>query len=400
VDKAMKGQEVSVQDARGKIFARLQSRRSEIEEIVFARVSRMIESTPLDPEYVEGLRVAVSAALDFGLTAIKQGEEWSPPVPAALLVQARLAARNSVALSTVLHRYITGYTALNDFLIQESEEGDFNVEPTLRQLLRAQAAILDRLIDAITGEYSREAERRDSSTAGRRAERIRRLVAGELLETSGFAYDFDGFHVGMVAMGLGAAGMIREIAATLNYRYLLTCRGEGTVWAWLGSRGELDASVVKSLAAKELPPKISMSVGEISQGLRGWRHTHRQALAATPIALRRPGSATRYADVILLASILQDDLSATSLKEIYLTPLSNDRDGGAALRQTLGAYFDAERNISSTAAALGVSRGAVIKRLRRVEERLGQQLNTCAAELEAALAIENFSGSKLLANTG
>ncbi len=60
------------------------------------------------------------------------------------------------------------------------------------------------------------------------------------------------------------------------------------------------------------------------------------------------------------------------------------------LRQTLRAYFAAERNASSTAAALGVSRQTVINRLRVVEERLGRSLGSCAVEVEAALRLEDM----------
>jgi DNA-binding PucR family transcriptional regulator len=109
-----------------------------------------------------------------------------------------------------------------------------------------------------------------------------------------------------------------------------------------------------------------------------------------PIALRSPQVLVRYADVALLASILQDDLLATSLQQLYLAPLGAERDGGQALRETLRAYFAAERNVSSAAAALAVSRQTVINRLRTIEQRFDRPLNKCAAEVEAALSLEDL----------
>jgi hypothetical protein len=92
-----------------------------------------------------------------------------------------------------------------------------------------------------------------------------------------------------------------------------------------------------------------------------------------------------YADVALLASILRDDLVATSLHKLYLEPLERARDGGKVARETLRAYFAAERNISSTAAALGVDRRTVRNRIRAIEELLGRPLKGSVAELEIAL---------------
>jgi DNA-binding PucR family transcriptional regulator len=76
------------------------------------------------------------------------------------------------------------------------------------------------------------------------------------------------------------------------------------------------------------------------------------------------------------------------LRSLYLEPLERERGGGEAARDALRAYFAADRNVSSAAAMLGVSRQAVAKRLRSVEERLGRSLASCGTELEAALRLE------------
>jgi DNA-binding PucR family transcriptional regulator len=76
---------------------------------------------------------------------------------------------------------------------------------------------------------------------------------------------------------------------------------------------------------------------------------------------------------------------------IYLAPLAAERDGGAVARRTLRAYFAAERNISSTAAALGVDRRTVRNRLRAIEELLGRPLGEAAPDLEVALRLEQLA---------
>ncbi|MGN6372189.1 MAG: helix-turn-helix domain-containing protein [Solirubrobacteraceae bacterium] len=92
----------------------------------------------------------------------------------------------------------------------------------------------------------------------------------------------------------------------------------------------------------------------------------------------------------LLAAALRDDTLARSLREIYLSPLEDSRDGGAVLRETLRAYLAAERNASSAAAALGVARNTVDYRLRAIEKRLGRSLQRFTAELEVALALKEI----------
>ena len=54
----------------------------------------------------------------------------------------------------------------------------------------------------------------------------------------------------------------------------------------------------------------------------------------------------------------------------YLMPLDGHRDGGST--QTLRAYFELNCNAVSTASSLGVNRHTVQRRLKRVEEAIGE----------------------------
>lgn len=382
----------SPSQTRAALSVRLQARRPEIEQAALTRVYAVSDPTEAaDPTYAEGLRAAVSAALDYGFAGIERGEERAPPLPTVLLGQARLAARNGITLDTVLRRYFAGYTLLGDFLMQEAEDSELLGGAALKRVLRAHAALFDRLITAVTDEYTRELEGRLDTTEQRRAERVEKLLAGELLDTSELQYEFDNaHHLAAIAAGSGAGEAIRDLAKALDRRLLLIHRSEGTAWAWLGSRRKVDIEEFELHLSQSWPAQVSLAIGEPAHGLAGWRLTHQQARAALPIALRSPQPFIRYADVALLASMLQDDVLATSMRELYLAPLSEERDGGAVLRETLRAYFAAERNVSSAAAALGVNRHTVTNRLRAIEQRLDRSLDSCAAEMEAALRLENL----------
>lgn len=73
-----------------------------------------------------------------------------------------------------------------------------------------------------------------------------------------------------------------------------------------------------------------------------------------------------------------------------MVPLAAEKDGGMALRETLRAYFACDRNATSAAAALGVTRQTVNNRLRAIEQRLGREIGSCSIELDLALRVEGL----------
>jgi hypothetical protein len=357
--------------------------------MALARVHEVSDpSSVKDPEYVAGLRDAVSAALDYGFAGLELGEERAGSPPVVLLTQARRAARSGVNLDTVLRRYIGGHALLTDFVAQAIEEGGFDAQRVgLRDIRRVQAALLDRLVTAVAIEYRHEVETRRKSADERRTEHVKKLLAGHLLEPADLRYQFDAWHVGAVAHGPGAGVLLRELATKLDRQLLMTYPSLSIAWAWLGGRRRVTPRQFEDLAPTPWPPGLSLALGEPERGLSGWRLTHRQAAAAIPIALRPSPQMVRYADVALLATALQDDVFAISLQRLYLDPLAVERDGGSVLRRTLRAYFDSGRNVSSAAAALNLSRQTVSGRLRVVEARIGRSLDRCAPELDTALRL-------------
>jgi AcrR family transcriptional regulator len=166
----------------------LRSRRSEIDDVIFARVRNLAPGAVglADPEYVAGLRAAVAAVVDYGLTGIEQGEESSVVVPSAAVAQARRAARAGVGLDTVLRRYVVGHAVFGDFVMQEAaHSGKDWIPPTqmteLRRVLESSASLLDRLMLSITSAYMQELGRVESAHRAQAPERRNhrfRAVAG------------------------------------------------------------------------------------------------------------------------------------------------------------------------------------------------------------------------------
>jgi hypothetical protein len=350
----------------------MDARATDLEAGVLARAHAIADPGAVaDPTYGQRLDAALRAAIGYALTGLEAGERRPPPLPEAILAQARLDARLKVPLDTVLRRHFAVDALFGDLLAEESERAGVPAD-LARRLRREGTTRFDRLLDAVGDEYAREAQIRPLGSAGRRRECVKRLLAGELVVADvDLNYDLDQVHLGVMAEGEGAVQ-----------------REEEPIWAgWLGGARPL-ASAEAARRLREIDHAgVVISLGEPASGLTGWRFGHLQAKAALPIAVRE-GGVVRFADVTLVAALRRDELIATSLRRLYLDPLEADRDGGITTRETLRTWFRCERNISSTAAALGVDRRTVRNRLRAVEAQVGRPLGEMALDLELALRLD------------
>jgi GGDEF-like domain/PucR C-terminal helix-turn-helix domain len=373
--------------ASDEVVRRLRARRAEIEDAIFTRVRSLVSDRLVerDAEYVAGLRAAVAAAVDYALSGIERGLPRPLSVPTEVVVQARRAARSGVSLDMVLRRYIVGHALLWDYVMQETDRAALSAQDGgLRELLHAQAALLEQLVMAVTREHVGESARASSSREGRRLALVRALLDGEQQDESGLDYELDAEHVAVIATGAGAEAVLRRLAQLLDRRLLCVTRGDGAVWAWFGGHRGVDMRALERAVLAEHGRTVSLALGEPARGIDGWRLSHEQAQAALAVALRRPRRLTCYAEVALLATALKDQILARSLIEIYCAPLADRRTGGQ-LHETLRAYFAADRNVSSTAASLGVARSTIESRLRAIQARLRRPLHSCLAQLEVAV---------------
>jgi hypothetical protein len=368
----------------------LRARRAEIEEAILTRVFAIPDpSASLDPDYAEGLRAAVTVALDYGLSAISADAKPLPAPPPRLLSQARLSARSGVSLDIVLRRYVSGHALLVDFLVID---GEGLSSKALKAPLRSLAKLLDVLLVAVAEEYGRELERWLSSSQRQETETVEGLLAGEPLDAAGLDYDVAAHHLAAVARGPRVADVISELAAPLDCRLLLIERGDGVVWAWLGSRApigpaELDLQGGGVGTCRRKPPLPSVSRPEDSEG--GDSVTSRQEQRS------RSRCALRIASPAMPTLPCSPPCSRTSSWADRCERSISSRSSANATavrwrRETLRAYFATERNVSSAAALLGVNRHTVANRLRAIEGLIGLSLKACAVEVDAALRLEEF----------
>lgn len=361
----------------------VRDRRDDLHREILERVQAISDpGVPVDPEYTAGTRDAVFASLDYAATVLQGTDSQPPPIPEAVLVQARLAARTGIGLGTVLRRYMAGFSLFAEAVPRIGELSDAD----RHRLLPALSMHLDFLMARVGEDYALERESLRRSPRTRRAEAIGLLLAGVPASRSELVYEWDAWHVGLVGVGANASEELASLGSTGGPGRLLIEQVENETWAWLASRKRLQPSEIVSWLPAAGIKELTLGVGEPGHGLDGWRRSHQQAAAALPIARRSNPAVALYAEVGVLAAILHDDLLIASLRDRYLAPLgSGGRD--ETLRRTLRGYLSTECNVSSTAAALNVSRRTVRNRLRRVEERAEVRIGDSLAELDLAMRI-------------
>jgi hypothetical protein len=362
--------------------------REDLHREILGRIESISDPrVPTDPDYAAGTRGAVFAALDYATALLENDESQPPPVPEAVLLHARLAARSGVALATVLRRYMAGFSLLSEVALREVKMADAD----RNRLLLVLSMHLDFLLARIGEDYSVELESRRRSIPTRRAEAIQLLLAGMPAARSEIAHDWDAWHVGLVGVGSNVKEDLRLCFANAPGRLLLE-EVESQAWAWVSSREQLQPSDLVEPLLTSAPEQLVLGVGEPARGLDGWRRSHRQATAALRVARLSSPPIALYSEAGVVAAILHDDLLIASLRDRYLLPVESD-GRGADLRRTLRRYLSTECNVSSTAAALGVSRRTVRNRLRRVEERAGLRIGDCLAELDLAMRIAELQSA-------
>jgi PucR C-terminal helix-turn-helix domain len=369
---------------------RLRERREEIYEAVIHRAFSVAPPSGKElPGYVEALRGAIPSAVEHAFHAIEVGEERIGPTPAAIFVQAAASARSNVGLEVVMRRYAAGYSTISDFLHQEvraSGEGSIQGYSVLQRDL---TALFDRFVAEVSETYRREQGHPLPSPRERRLERIRRLLAGDLVDAGGLDYPIEGFHLAVIVSGAEPETAAFALARRLDRRVLVGESSIGRCAVWLGGSHALDLDHLDAEVGPLARDGVRLCLGEPGAGLAGWRRTRRQAEASCLVAERGSASLVRYRDVALVAAAMRDPDLAYFLNATYVEPLGEDR---TPLELTIRTVLEMNGNVTSAGAALGLARQTVASRIRVVEQRLERPLRSCAAQLETALRLAELEG--------
>lgn len=368
---------------------RLEARALEIAEAVLARLHGMERADPVrDVEYLEALDRAVHNGVRYWIQVLAVGEERAGDIPLPVTTQARVAARHRIPLEDSICRYTAAKEHLTDYIFEEVDAGD----PLLiRTAIAAQEAAFGRLLETATEEYRQEAESRGiHSRENRRVALAERLLARERVDASPLGYQLEAHHIGLFADSADAAPIVRKVAKGIDCVSLILVSSSGELWAWLGNtRRPLDPEVVRDRVAREGSPDLPIAVGEPGSGHEGWCLTHEQARTSLWVARARGAPVVESAEVDMLTAIRCDRVAMAGLRQAYLLPLADARNG-EDLRAALRAFFKNGRSFTNAAEDLGVSRQTLTTQIRSAEKCIGEPVGHCSDRLCAALELEEL----------
>jgi hypothetical protein len=288
----------------------------ELERTINTRIEAIADPGQVnDPEYGYRLREAIAEGIRFGIEVIERDED-RVQIPVLLLAQAKLAARCGVDIQVVLMRYVAGHTILVDAFHQAVIDIRLP-DPFRHRLLRQQGGAFDRLLSAVREAYEYEKRSMIGDVGARQARQVERLLRGEPIDTSSIDYDFTGHHLALIASGADAGATARRLADKISGRcFMVRPESSATLWAWIGRRESVASADLDRIVA-ELPDfNGSAAIGEIGQGLEGWRFTHSQARAGYRVALHRPSRLRRYSAIAMASAVASDQVLRRSLQQL------------------------------------------------------------------------------------
>ena len=379
---------ISLHEIADELRAVIAANSDEIEEAVATRMkSSGLDEFEGDVEGLMGLKPSAKESLNMMVESFEQGDDWEPVLPPALTAQLEYAARRGASLEQIMRGIGVIGSAFLDLVFARLD--DRYAKATLQYLAAWQKRNSDKVMMAFATAYTEEIERLSQSPTRDLREQVKKLLEGGPADTRSFDYRLDVFHLGLIVVGEKVDMVFRRMAETLGCDLLIAPDAEHTFWIWLGSPQQLDFAGLER-AVSSLADSLTISAGEPRGGVSGWRLSHLEAEAAAPIAALEGPGLVRHSNVALLASALYRDEVGQSLTDRYLAPLDRHRDA-EDLKRTLRTYFELSCNAASTASALGVNRHTVQRRLRRVEEAIGEPPSTRHAEFGVALQLERLT---------
>ncbi|MTJ66613.1 helix-turn-helix domain-containing protein [Nocardia seriolae] len=340
------------------------------------------------------------------------------PVPEEAHAFARTLARRGHDVRLLLRVYHLGQEAVVDYMTEVVEQQQLPREIERSVLLR----LFDRTtrwistsVEALTDTYMEERERGLRAAFTQRAEIVRGLLDGAEADVENdsarLGYRLAQRHLALVlwtdedttplrpdedaaaprpdrtgeAVGLLDRVVTRYAAAFGNGSVFTMPSGASALWAWIGMDGELPDPADP---AWSVDAPVRVAVGVPAAHTKGFRDSHREAVAARQVAERARAGMSRvlhYAEVEVAYLAGADEAAMRALVDRELGALAAPDAQSARLRETLHAYLRARRSPDAAAKLLGVHKNTVRYRIQRIEELLGHSLDQRGARLEIAL---------------
>jgi hypothetical protein len=344
----------------------------------------MAETVFAEEEIVRFIRASLAAQLlGFRTGAL-------PEHPSDVDAVGAQAAAQVGELKLLLSGYRIAQKSLWDAWLElvESSVGD---TAERRRLLRHGSDYFFRYTSAVSDHvseiYQRQVEQSVRSGEQRRFEAIRSLLRGEPLAGVQLDVELEQHHLGLVAWGPQAEEAARELAAALGRRLVAIGPLNHDWWCWISGARPLAPGQERDLGRFAPAGDARLAVGLEGYGEAGFRASNRQALRARRVGRGGDRPVVRYTDVAVEALASESGEDARAFVAHELRGIEDDSTASQRIRETLAAYFAADHNAASAAAALGIHHQTVANRLRAAEERLGHPISARRLELETALRL-------------
>ena len=178
--------------------------------------------------------------------------------------EARATARADIALEPLLHTYRIGHAVVLERFFVLIEE--LSLSPAQRRsatLIGSKYlfAYVDRVVGAVSEEYTNERQRVLRTSIQRRVQLVRDVLGGASIESAELGYRLEQEHLAVVATGPAADASLRDLAHRLERSLLTVAMTDDTVWAWLGSPRrsehgeEHDPGWMKAPAGRGMPSR-------------------------------------------------------------------------------------------------------------------------------------------------
>jgi len=352
------------------------------------------------------LEFATAAAnLESFAVAIQHGmhDSFAPPLAAKAL--ARRLAWTPVSLDVLVRAYRLGhewlYEDIRRFCATECPDSETAVE-LLGELGRLAFRFTDASTTSVIVEYERERETLLRSDLAERHSHVRAVLSGRQTDLRAaeraLGYRFDGTHIALRTWVVGARDdgprlvgkVTRDVTAAMSGHGSLTVQdapGLATTWLHGAALTELESAATEALATQ---PDVRIAIGNPAAGVQGFRDTYRQAERARAIGPVTPTGVAAYADVSLLALLLENPEIARTFVDDELGGLAAQDATNERLRSTLLVFLEHQGRHLPTAQALYMHRNTVAQQVHRAEEILGREVTVRTLELQTALRLQAY----------
>lgn len=383
--------EIDLQAVAAAVRARIPELAATIEQETLAQVPELRSKD--DPVLAETEVPSILSALTSIVEGLAGGRQAPERASDAALREARVAAQAGVDLHSLLRTYRVGQSIMWDVILEETlrvVDSDERRIAVLKQASDYHYAWNNKVTESVIAAYQTE----HNAYFFRSQDRKRRATVNDILrgiptDTQQLGYNLHTEHLAVVAWGRSPEANIRSLAVALGARHLTVSGTSGTYLGWIGGtalRGVLDGRP----EAVKVMPETFLALGDVEQGIEGFRLSHRQAWQAYRVSKLRPQPAVWYVDVALESLLLRDRQAVRDFVARELAALDEGDSRGDVLRSTLAAYFRCGQNAASTAQAIHVHERTVAYRLRSIESRLGVTISARRDELAVALRLANL----------